>query len=122
MNEDSRQTEVADEVEAAARQLAHSTRSVPSPPDSYVLLGALGATTMSLAQVVQQLARWHDNAVEGVEHLGEDENGDGSGTATAAKELRQAAEALVVAADHIAAAHSANGVVRWKPNLRVQNN
>lgn len=120
MNDDARQTEIADEMEAAARQLAHSTRSVPAPPDSYELLGVLTATATHLAQVATQLARWHDNVSEGVEHVGEDENGDGSATRTAADELRQAASFLVGAADHIASAHSANGTVRWTLNPNTE--
>lgn len=121
MNDESRQTEIADEVESAARQLAHSTRSVPSPPDSYELLGALTVTATHLAQVAGQLARWHDSAAEGVEHRGEDEDGDGRATSTAADELRQAAVSLGDAAAHIASAHSANGVVRWSPNTITEH-
>lgn len=113
MNDEHRQTEVADEVEAASRQLAHSTRNVPNPPDSYRLLGDLGATVRHLSQVAVQLAYWHDRVTEGVEHVGEDDRGDGSGTRTAAEALRQAAAALNVAAEQLDAAHSANGVVRW---------
>lgn len=119
MNEELRQTDLADEVEAAARRLADSTlgiRAIVSPPDSYALLGALRLTVADLGQISQQLARWHDTVVEGVEHVGEDARGDGTGAATAAHELRQATIALETAADHVAAAHSANGVVRWKPS------
>lgn len=115
MNEDWRQTEIADEVSAAARQLAHSTRTVPSPPDSYLLLGDLGLATSGLSQVVQQLAHWHENVEEGIDHSGEDERGNGHATATAGYELRQAEAALALAAKHIASAHDANGVVRWTP-------
>lgn len=113
MNDEHRQTEVADEVEAASRQLAHSTRNVPNPPDSYRLLGDLGATSRHLAQVAAQLAHWHDRVAEGTEHAGEDERGDGTGTSTAAQALRQAAAALNDAAGHVETAHAANGVVRW---------
>ncbi|WP_348542271.1 hypothetical protein [Dietzia kunjamensis] len=115
MNDEQRQTEVADEVEAAARQLAHSTRNVPNPPDSYALLGSLGASARHLAQVAAQLSRWHDRVTEGTEHVGEDDRGDGTGIDTAATALRQAAAALHGAARHIESAHSANGVVRWVP-------
>lgn len=113
MNDEQRQTEVANEVEAAARQLAHSTRNVPNARDSYELLGSLAACVGNLAQVSGQLARWHDRVSEGVEYVGEDERGDGSGTRTAAAALRQAGDALDAAAAHLDAAHSANGVVRW---------
>lgn len=117
MNEEPRQADLADEMEVAARRLADSTRSiraVGSPSDSYALLGAMRSTVADLGQISQQLARWHDSVVEGAEHIGEDERGDGSGAATAAQALRQATVALESAAGHIAVAHSANGVVRWR--------
>lgn len=115
MDEISQQTEAGEEIEVVARRLAHSTLRVPCPPDSYALLGALGPTATSLAQVSQQLAHWHDEAVKGVEFFGEDENGDGRGTIIATQKLRQAAAALESAAEKLAAAHSANSVVRWNP-------
>lgn len=51
MNGELRQAEVAGEVEATARQLAHSTRNPVNPPDSYELLVSLGASGGHLAQV-----------------------------------------------------------------------
>ena len=115
MNDGSRQMEAADQVEVAARRLAHSTRRVPYPPDSYALLGVLGSTATSLSHVAQQLAHWHDEVVKGVEHFGEDKSSDGRGAITAAQKLRQASVALARAAEKFAEAHSANGVVRWNP-------
>ncbi len=115
MNNEAQQTAIAEQVEAATRQLAHSARTVPSPTDSYELLGALRATATHLEQVATQLASWHDNAEEGVEHNGEDGSGDGAATATAAGELRQAAACLSDAVEHLSSAHSANSVVRWIP-------
>jgi hypothetical protein len=116
MNDEQRQTEVANEVAVATRQLAHSTRNIPNPPDSYELLGSMEASARHLAQVAGQLARWHDRVTEGVEHAGEDDRGDGAGTRSAAEALRRAGAALDVAAAHLDAAHSANGVVRWISN------
>ncbi|GAA1681186.1 hypothetical protein GCM10010977_32280 [Citricoccus zhacaiensis] len=114
INEDHRQAEIAAELEQAARVLAHSTRTVPVPSDSYRLLGELNATTDHLSQVCQQLATWHDGVADGTHYEGEDDRGDGAtGTVTAAEQLRQAASALADATQAIMAAHSANGVVRW---------
>lgn len=114
INEQHRQAELAAEVEAAARTLAHSTRAVPVPSESYALLGELHATTDHLAQVCQQLAAWHDTVEDGTHYEGEDARGDGAtGTVAAAGQLRQAASALADATQAIMAAHSANGVVRW---------
>lgn len=99
MNEDLRQRNLADEMGAVARRLADSTRgsrAVVSPSDSYALLGVLRPAVADLGQVCPQLARWHDTVVEGVEHVGEDARGDGTGAATAAQELRQATAALEI--------------------------
>lgn len=114
-NEQHRQVEAARELEAAARTLAHSTRTVPSPADSYDLLGELGATIDHLEQVCTQLGRWHSKALDGVHYEGEDERGDGAtGTLSSASDLARAARYLTSAAQQVHAAHSANGVVRWR--------
>lgn len=44
VNEEHRQVAIAAELEATARTLAHSTTTVPNPPDAYGLLGELSAT------------------------------------------------------------------------------
>lgn len=114
VNEEQRQVEVARELEAAARTLAHSTRDVPVPADSYVLLGELGSATTLIQQVCRQLAAWHGRVVDGTHYAGEDADGDGAtGTVTAAAQLARAADALGTAADALGAAQTANGVVRW---------
>lgn len=59
INEQARQLVVAGELEATARTLAHSTRAVPKPFESYRLLGDLSATADHLAQVLAQLTTWH---------------------------------------------------------------
>lgn len=113
-NEQSRQVQVAIELERVARTLAHSTREVAFPFDSYRLLGELGPTVDHLEQVCQQLAAWHQRVVDGQHYVGEDERGDGAtGTVAAAAQLEAASVALRQAADAIRAAHTANGVVRW---------
>lgn len=114
-NEQHRQVEVARELEASARTLAHSTREVPNPADSYELLGELSATVEHLEQVCLQLGRWHSQVQDGVHYDGEDERGDGAtGAASSASDLARAARYLTSAAQQIQAAHAANGVVRWR--------
>src|SRR5690606_39287110 len=54
-NEEAGQVRIAGELEERARMLAHSTRSVPVPSDSYFLLGELRATVDDLEQVCRQL-------------------------------------------------------------------
>ena len=112
------QVEVARDLSAQARTLAHSTRDVPAPFDSYTLLGELVATVDDLEQVCRQLGAWHSRVVDGTHYAGEDSRGDGgTGTVTAAAELERAAAALSAAAEALRAAHSANGVVRWFDEL-----
>ena len=41
VNDEGRQIEIADELAEVARTLAHSTRAVPRPSDSYELLASL---------------------------------------------------------------------------------
>lgn len=114
INEEHRQVEVASELEELARTLAHSTRNVPVPSDSYRLLGELRATVDDLEQVCRQLGGWHGRVVDGTHYAGEDDRGDGAtGTITAAAELEVAAAALSRASTALGAAHFANGVVRW---------
>ncbi len=113
INKDYRQIEVASEVEQSARTLAHSTRDVPTPSDSYALLGELGATVDHLEQVCRQLSQWHAAAREPEHFEGEDARGDGTGTATAAAQLDSASAALATASAALMRAHAANGVVRW---------
>lgn len=43
VNEEDRQLAIAGELEAVARMLAHSTRTVPNPPDAYGLFGKMSA-------------------------------------------------------------------------------
>ncbi|MFC7403421.1 hypothetical protein [Citricoccus sp. GCM10030269] len=115
INEEHRQTDIAAEMEAAARTLAHSTRTIAVPSDSYALLGELHATTDHLSQICRQVAAWHDAAGDGTHYQGQDPSADGetgAGTAAAASGLRQAASALSEATQALMAA---NGAVRWYP-------
>ncbi len=114
VNEEQRQRAIAAELAEVARTLAHSTRDVPVPSESYNMLGELTATLADLEQVCRQLAAWHERVIDGVHYEGEDSHGDGAtGTVTAAAELERAATALASAEAALRQAHSANGVVRW---------
>ncbi len=112
INEEQRQLEIAAEVEELARTLAHSTRDVPNPRDSYRLLGELSATIDHLAQVIDQLGKWHSRVEEGTHYNGEDEGQTGS-PQRAADELSRAARALTAASMDIGLAHTSNSFVRW---------
>lgn len=121
INDEARQVEIARSLATAARELAHSTRSVPHPQDSYALIGELDAAVGSLAQVCEQLARWHGRVVDGVHYAGEDATGDGAtGTVVASDALRRASAVLATAAAALQEAHAANGVIRWFEDVTEQ--
>jgi uncharacterized protein RhaS with RHS repeats len=120
VNEESRQLEVAAEVEAAATTLAHSTRTVPSPSDSYRLVGELAATLDSLEQVCRQLSQWHNDAEDGQEYDGQDTDEFGKAAAFVGTKLTTAAEALGEAGRAVQSAHSANGAIRWQSHSAVK--
>lgn len=118
VNEEGRQVEIAAEVEELTRTLAHSTRAVPRPSDSYPLLGELTASVDHLAQVIAQLAKWHYRVEDGVHYDGEDGGSTASATSAGAA-LDAAAHALTEASEHIGQAHSSNAVVRWYDEPRA---
>ena len=113
-NEQHRQVEIAIELEETARILAHSTREIPSPIDSYALLAELARAIDHLQQTARQVSAWHRRVTDGQEYFGEDDRGDGAtGTLEAAEQLEAAANALDRASEAVRDAHTANGVVRW---------
>ena len=117
-NEEGRQTEIANELVEIAQTLAHSTRAVPRPSDSYELLASLSAAQESLAQVYKQLAAWHEAAVDGKHYTGEDDHSIPGAPAVGTHGhttslLTMAAASATEAAELVNEAHSANGVVRW---------
>lgn len=114
INEEDRQIKVANELVTAAATLAHSTRTVPSAPDSYRLLGELASTLDSLEQVCRQLAQWHNNAEDGHDYDGQDTDEFGTAATYAGSELVTAAESLAHAGYAAGKAHSANGTIRWR--------
>jgi len=105
----------ANELADTARSLAHATRAIDRPYDSYLLLGCLTATQRSLGQVYDQLANWHSTVIDGVEYNGEDGCGAGCapGVARAELGLRDAAQFAGIVEDALMQAHNANSVVRW---------
>lgn len=117
VNEEQRQVAIAAELSEAARALAHSTRQIPRPSDSYALLGELAAAQRSLAQVYEQLATWHSEVQHGVHHDGEDPSGGsygaGGATVRVGSLLGEAAQRAGLAEDSLREAHSVNGVIRW---------
>ena len=119
VNEQHRQLEVVRELAEHVRTLAHSTRIVPSLPDSYDLLAEFVGTLDSLQVVCQQPVAWHTGVVDGHHYQGEDSTGDGAiGTFAAAEKLDQDATAIGTASAAVSAAYTVNGVVRWFDTAR----
>ena len=51
INEETQQVEIADQLAEIVKTLAHSTRAVPKPSDSYALIADLAQAQEILAQV-----------------------------------------------------------------------
>ena len=115
INEETQQVEIADQLAEIVKTLAHSTRAVPKPSDSYALIADLAQAQEILAQIYAQLADWHGRVVDGTHYNGED--GRGTASQPAAEQvkglLELAAHEADQAADQLRKAHSANGVIRW---------
>lgn len=109
---------LADAAEAseALRGLAHASRVLDNPADTYTVFGDLVAGMRSLRQVLDQLATTHlahrDRA--------HDDNGDHTAGAqdasAAADELHQAGTLLDQAYDRLDAAFSHSGRIAWHPD------
>ena len=114
-NEEAQQVAIADQLAETAKSLAHSTRAIPKPIDSYALIADLAQTQEILAQIYAQLADWHGRVVDGTHYKGED--GRSTAGQPAAEQvkglLELAAHEADQAADQLRKAHSANGVIRW---------
>lgn len=115
INEETSAVEIADLLAETIKSLAHSTRAIPRPIDSYALLADLAQAQEILAQVYGQLAAWHGRVLDGTHYNGED--GRSTTGEPAAEQVRGLLELAAHEADQAAAqlrkAHSANGVIRW---------
>jgi hypothetical protein len=57
----------ADEAHKALRGLAHPTRSIHDPSETYAVLGSVRSGLASLEQVLRQLGKFHDDPAS--EHI-----------------------------------------------------
>lgn len=111
------QNPTADAAEAseALRGLAHATRLIEEPADTYAVLGDLLAGVRSLRQVLDQLATVHvSNQVRAYDDSGNQGAGAGHALAAAA-DLRQAAALLDGVHDQVDAAMGVSGRIAWRP-------
>ena len=99
----------------ALRGLAHATRTIPDPSDSYRVLGSLSTALASLQQSLDQLADWHDRNAD---HATNDDGDHRAGryeAAIAGAHLRDAADSIQQAHRSLNAAFSHNGRIAWRP-------
>jgi hypothetical protein len=105
----------ADAAREALRVLAHATRAIPEPGDSYAVLGSLHASLASLRQTVDQLADFHERHAPTAVTSGVRELGSQVAAEIAAAQLREAAALLEQTSGRLSAAWSHNGRIVWQP-------
>lgn len=100
----------------ALRGLAHASRVIGDPADTYAILGSLAAALASLGQSLDQLATWHDrNAGRAADD--DDNHRAGRHHASAAAEhLRDAAAGIRRAQCAVDEAWNHNGRIAWQPD------
>lgn len=111
------QNPTADAAEAseALRGLAHATRVLEDPADTYTVLGDLLAGVRSLRQVLDQLATVHvSNQVRAYDDAG-NQGAGASRALTAAAGLRQAAVLLDGVHDQVDTTMGVSGRIAWRP-------
>lgn len=105
----------AAEASEALRGLAHASRVLENPADTYPVLGDLLAGVRSLRQVLDQLATAHArNQVRAYDDAG-NQGAGASHALAAASELRQAAVLLDGVHDRVDTAMGASGRIAWRP-------
>jgi hypothetical protein len=96
----------------AATELAHSTRHLERPSDSYVILGEILEAQRSIKQTLRQLAEWHRTTAAGV-HYAEQHEESALGIMTSVAELDLAAQQAEGLHETLARAYGGNSVVQW---------
>ncbi|MBK0420258.1 hypothetical protein JD276_14585 [Leucobacter sp. CSA1] len=105
----------ADELGEAARGLAHATRHITHPPDTYETLGALHYALTSVQQSLNQLASWHHSHSA---HAATDDGNRQAGWEHAEKAsgwLRLAGASLDHVVSLVMRAQTENGRIAWHP-------
>ncbi|MCW2752174.1 MAG: hypothetical protein JWR83_3284 [Aeromicrobium sp.] len=110
----------AEETRQRTRALAHATRALDAPQDTYQVLGALSPVLSSLSQAMAQLAQFHDqhahHAATDRDVRNDGSTGDGARIVRlAAAELRDAADTLLLAEAQVDRAHQLNARLIWTP-------
>ena len=106
----------ANEAYEALRGLAHATRTVEDPSDSYAVIGDLLGGMRSLRQVLDQLANAHLNHQHQVTDEARDQAGGAVEALSAADELHHAGTLIDQAHDRLNAAMTHSGRIVWNPH------
>src|SRR5690625_4155335 len=105
----------AAEASEALRGLAHATRTLDDPANTYAVIGDLLAGVRSLRQVFDQLATTHlTHQDRAFNDAGDHKLGAGDALA-ASDELHHAGSLLDAALDRLDAASEASGRIAWHP-------
>lgn len=105
----------ADELGEAARGLAHATRHIERPAETYEVLGSLHYALTSVQQSLSQLASWHHQyAAYAATDDGNREAGHEQADRAGAW-LRLAAASLDQVVDLVMRAQGENGRIAWQP-------
>ncbi|MFV0307071.1 MAG: hypothetical protein ACK5OX_04940 [Desertimonas sp.] len=105
----------AAEAREALRGLAHATRVIAEPGDTYAVLGSLSTGLASLGQSLDQLSDWHHRNVDrAVTDTGSRDAG-GRAAVGAADNLHEAAALIEQARVAVDAAWNHNGRIAWHP-------
>lgn len=103
----------ADEVQAALRALAHSTRSIEDPRQIYSVLGSLTSAIAALSQSVHQIASHHDGSAQRPAWVPGDSRTEHSAAYQVSWELHRAGEILRQVAGAIDRAYEAEGTITY---------
>lgn len=106
--------DAATAAEAALISLARATASTELA-DSYAVLGSVSASLVSLRQILDQLATWHDIHADRAAGTGTDPRAGYRHAVMAAARLRQATNLAERTGAHVDAAWADNGHIVWQP-------
>lgn len=106
----------ANEAYEALRGLAHATRTVEDPSDTYAVIGDLVGGMRSLRQVLDQLATVHLDHQHQVTDEARDLASGAAEALSAADELHQAGTLIDQAHDRLNAAMGHSGRIVWNPH------
>ncbi len=105
----------ATEAAEALRGLAHASRVITNPSDTYRVLGSLSTALASLQQSLDQLAVWHDRNLDRAATDDGDQQAGRYEATVARSHLWDAADRVKQARQTLNEAFSHNGRIAWQP-------